>query len=60
MRTRHRSEGLWELLSGLVLDIRGGQLLSLQPYNVDFCTCCQGDARLRRCDDLRWRSGKRP
>ena len=60
MTTRHRSERLWKLLSGLVRDIRWGRLLSEQPYNADFCTCCEGDGRLRRCDDLRWRSGKRP
>jgi hypothetical protein len=59
MATRQRSERLRTLLPGLVRDIRTGRLLSEQPYNVDFCTCCEGDARLRRCDDLRWRSGTR-
>jgi hypothetical protein len=54
MASRRRSERWGELLAGLGSDIRSGRLLSEQPYNIAFCTCCEGDAWLRRCDDLRW------
>jgi hypothetical protein len=59
MGTRQRSERLRNLLPGLARDIRMGGLLSEQPHNVDFCICCEGDARVRRCDGLRRRSETR-
>jgi hypothetical protein len=52
MATPTRWSWLDALLRGLVQDIQAGRLLSQQPHNVDMCTCCEGDPRLRRCDDL--------
>jgi hypothetical protein len=52
MGSRTWSSRLVELLRGLAQDVRAGRLLSEQPHNVDFCTCCEGDPLLRRCDDL--------
>jgi hypothetical protein len=40
------------LFRAVARDVRSGQLLSEQPHNVDMCTCCDGDPRLRRCDEL--------
>lgn len=51
--SRERYGRFGELLRGLARDVRGGGLLSQQPYHVDFCTCGEGDGRLHRCDDLR-------
>lgn len=55
-RSRAWTAPLAAFLRDLAGDIRKGRLLSEQPHNVDMCTCCDGDPRLRRCDDL-WKSG---